>query len=134
MVEIDDFFPCWGNRNGTFSSAFSRPRNNSVLWVLILEKAWAKVNGSYDLTVGGQTSDAISCLTGAPSEFMSTKDVDISKLWSFISDSINMSYLVTASSKEVSGLEIDAYSKNSNVSGHSYTILSAIDVSSIKVL
>ncbi len=102
MVEIDDFFPCKVHKNGKFSSAFSRPRNNSVLWVLILEKAWAKVNGSYDLTEGGQTSDAISCLTGAPSKFMSTKDVEISKLWSFISDSINMSYLVTAGSMEVS--------------------------------
>ena len=53
MVEIDDFFPCWKGNQGNFSSAFSKPRNNNLLWVLILEKAWAKVNGSYDLTVGG---------------------------------------------------------------------------------
>jgi hypothetical protein len=53
MVEIDDFFPCWKGNHGNYSSSFSKPRNNSLLWVLILEKAWAKVNGSYDLTVGG---------------------------------------------------------------------------------
>ena len=47
IVEIDDFFPCQ-RKEGKFSSAFSRPRNNKVLWVLILEKAWAKANGSYD--------------------------------------------------------------------------------------
>ena len=74
MVEIDDFFPCWKGKRGHYSSAFSKPRNNNLLWVLILEKAWAKVNGSYDLTVGGQTYEAISCLTGAPSEFMSHKN------------------------------------------------------------
>ena len=76
IVEIDDYFPCWKHHNGTFTSAFSRPRNESVLWVLILEKAWAKINGSYDLTIGGDTSDAISCLTGAPSEFISHKKCD----------------------------------------------------------
>ena len=53
MVEIDDFFPCRKSKNREFESVFSQPRNNSLLWVLILEKAWAKVNGSYDLTVGG---------------------------------------------------------------------------------
>jgi hypothetical protein len=53
MVEIDDFFPCRKRKNGKFASVFSQPRNNSLLWVLILEKAWAKVNGSYDLTDGG---------------------------------------------------------------------------------
>ncbi len=53
MVEIDDFFPCRKRKNGTFYSVFSKPRNNYLLWVLILEKAWAKINGSYDLTDGG---------------------------------------------------------------------------------
>jgi len=37
-----------------------------LLWVLILEKAWAKLNGGYDLTDAGFTDEAISCLTGAP--------------------------------------------------------------------
>ena len=53
MVEIDDFFPCQKRKNGKFASVFSQPSNNSLLWVLILEKAWAKVNGSYDLIDGG---------------------------------------------------------------------------------
>jgi calpain-15 len=53
MVEIDDFFPCREEKPGKFESAFSIPYKNKVLWVLILEKAWAKVKGSYDLTHGG---------------------------------------------------------------------------------
>ncbi len=53
MVEIDDFFPCREGNFGIVSSAFSKPKNEKLLWVLILEKAWAKVNGAYDLTVGG---------------------------------------------------------------------------------
>ena len=41
---------------------------------------------------------------------------------------------MTTSSIEQSSEEKDQYSKNSDVSGHSYSILSAIDVSGIKVL
>jgi calpain-15 len=66
IIEIDDFFPCKKVNSNEFKSAFSKPRNNSLLWVLILEKSWAKLNGSYDLTDGGYTDEAISCLTGAP--------------------------------------------------------------------
>lgn len=53
VVEIDDYFPCFQDINGKYTSAFSKPKNNKLLWVLILEKAWAKVNGSYDLSSGG---------------------------------------------------------------------------------
>ncbi len=66
MVEIDDFFPCFEIKVNKFASAFSQPRNNNIMWVLILEKAWAKVNGAYDLSQGGFTYEAITCLTGAP--------------------------------------------------------------------
>ena len=65
IIFIDDFFPCKKIDN-IYLSAFSKPRENKLLWVLILEKAWAKVNGSYDLTYRGSATDAISCLTGAP--------------------------------------------------------------------
>ena len=67
VVEIDDYFPCWMDQYGKYTSAFSQPRNNNLLWVLILEKAWAKVNGSYEFIIGGYEYEPISCLTGAPS-------------------------------------------------------------------
>jgi hypothetical protein len=50
VVEIDDYFPCYKGIDGKYTSAFTKPKNNNLLWVLILEKAWAKANGSYDLT------------------------------------------------------------------------------------
>ncbi len=76
MIEIDDYFPCKSYDNKRYSSYFSHPRENRILWVLILEKAWAKVNGSYDLTVGGSTADVISCLTGAPTDYYNMSKID----------------------------------------------------------
>jgi len=43
-VVVDDRFPyCTQKENW----AFSRPTSGKEIWVLILEKAWAKIYGSY---------------------------------------------------------------------------------------
>ena len=42
LVTIDDFFPCYPKGQPLFSKGES-----NELWVLILEKAYAKLHGSY---------------------------------------------------------------------------------------
>ena len=49
-VYVDDYFPCKYGED----SAFARCKNNSdELWVTLMEKGWAKMNGSYDRISGG---------------------------------------------------------------------------------
>lgn len=36
--------------------------------MILLEKAFAKIHGSYEAITGGQSSESISTLIGAPSE------------------------------------------------------------------
>lgn len=43
-VVIDDYFPWCAHKNNW---AFSRSSNEKEIWVLLLEKAWAKIFGSY---------------------------------------------------------------------------------------
>ena len=42
--------------------------------MLLLEKAWAKVNGNYDNSQIGQISEAFRALTGAPVTFFNHND------------------------------------------------------------
>ena len=49
-VVVDDRFPYNEDRQNW---AFSRPSKSSEIWVLILEKAWAKIFGSYQRIEGG---------------------------------------------------------------------------------
>jgi calpain-15 len=63
-VVIDDYFPC-SIEGGPF---FSRNMIGNELWVLLLEKAYAKVHGNYFTLRGGYASEAFTDLTGCPTE------------------------------------------------------------------
>ena len=60
-VTVDDYFPCFPKD----TPIFSRSHGNE-LWVLILEKAYAKLHGSYTLLRGGWASEGMMDLTGCP--------------------------------------------------------------------
>lgn len=60
-VVIDNFIPC---RDG--SPCFTTAQGNE-LWTIILEKAWAKVHGSYERIEAGLANYVMRDLTGAPS-------------------------------------------------------------------
>jgi calpain-15 len=51
-VIVDDHFPC-KNNNPCFSSS-----DTQEIWAMLLEKAWAKLYGTYARTEGGQPSFA----------------------------------------------------------------------------
>ena len=57
-IVIDDFIPCRNNK-----PAFSKAKDKE-LWVILLEKAYAKMYGNYDKIEAGLTGQAIRDLTG----------------------------------------------------------------------
>ena len=61
-VIVDDFIPCLESDR---MPVFSRTTDNS-LWVMIIEKAYAKLHGSYLALRGGFCHEALSDLTGCP--------------------------------------------------------------------
>ena len=70
-VIVDDHLPC--NKNGGLAFASSR---DDEMWVSILEKAWAKLHGTYARTEGGLPCFACSHLVGVPSESFLHDDVE----------------------------------------------------------
>ena len=63
-IVLDEYFPVV-QRNGKYELAFSKTDQNE-LWVILLEKAYAKAYGSYWEIVGGDPVHALRDLTGAP--------------------------------------------------------------------
>jgi hypothetical protein len=59
-ITIDDYFPCIKGTNVYF---FTRP-SNFEFWPLLIEKAWAKVNGGYLNIINLWPGDLFRALTG----------------------------------------------------------------------
>ena len=89
-VIIDDFIPVRYD-NPTFSKS-----TGHELWVILLEKAFAKIHGSYLRIEAGLTSNALRDLTGAPSftKKIGEKDKD---LWEDLKNADKKGFLMTAS-------------------------------------
>lgn len=64
---------------------------------MLLEKAYAKIFGTYDRIEAGLTGDAIRDLTGAPYEWKNTSEGE-DKIWDFIYESYQKKYILTAGS------------------------------------
>ena len=61
-VILDDYIPCHRG-----APCFSNAHGNE-LWVILLEKAWAKLHGSYERIEAGFAENVLHDLTGAPTE------------------------------------------------------------------
>lgn len=94
-VTVDDYFPCYPMSGPMFSRS-----HGNELWVLILEKAYAKIHGNYFSIKNGQSVDALSDFTGCPTEtIIFDKNSDLASnngLWELLKDCDNQQYIISA--------------------------------------
>ena len=127
-VTIDDYFPYDTNIQGP---AFSQTKGNE-LWVLILEKAWAKLNGNYENTISGLTQDALSFLLPAPSYVIDHKftKLDDDKIWQMMLYFDKRGHIICGSSQNQE--EKKDLSERGIVSLHAYTISDIVEINAPK--
>ena len=69
-VVVDDFLPFKTSKcgKGNLKLAFAKSsKGDNELWMMLVEKAWAKVCGSYEAAEGGHVEEAFCALAGGPS-------------------------------------------------------------------
>ena len=71
VVTVDDYFPCYPNGGPIFSRAAG-----NELWVLLLEKAYAKLHGNYYTLRGGFANEGMMDLTGSPTDVLDFQHED----------------------------------------------------------
>ena len=99
--------------------AFSKGKDNE-LWVILLEKAYAKAFGSYYTIEGGDPADALRDLTGAPTEAMDDQQ-DTNKLWRFVLNAEKSHWIICCYTQST---DIREEQKCIGIiQGHAYTIL-----------
>ena len=110
LLILDHTIPCSGPNSGP---CYARARNNE-LWVMLLEKAYAKAYLGYKNIVLGFAGDALKDLTGAPSEYIDLENEE--KSWKGLKNARKENFALCASTK-TSELESNLISK------HNYAII-----------
>lgn len=124
-VIVDDYFPC-----SSGSLAFSEARRGA-LWVALIEKAYAKLHGSYAAIESGRITEALTTLTGAACEteplqpdFDDGPAIDTELLWAKLVSDKGKGYLTGVSSLSDDGSpEADGAEARGIVTGHAYSLL-----------
>jgi calpain-15 len=115
-VIVDDYFPCFPNGGPMFSRS-----NGNELWVLLLEKAYAKVHGGYKTLTGGLPHEAMMDLTGCPAMSLSFKEEKVQqmfnsgKLWELVKHCDEEGYLLAGAT---SGQDMWSDSEDRQASGN----------------
>ncbi len=124
LFEVDDYFVTDPTTN---SLAFAHPEGRE-LWVLLLEKLWAKVNGSFTNIEYGEEFEALNFLTGAPTECYvhTTMTVAWDELWVRILTADRDSCILTCSTK--TNQPEEAFARVGLQQYHVYSLLRAAEV------
>ncbi|KAH0895228.1 LOW QUALITY PROTEIN: hypothetical protein HID58_057657, partial [Brassica napus] len=119
-VVIDDWIPC----ESPGKPAFATSKRLNELWVSIVEKAYAKLHGSYEALEGGLVQDALVDLTGGAGEECSSTNRSC-KLWSQLLRFKQEGFLLGAGSPSGSDVHV---SSSGIVQGHAYSVLQVREV------
>lgn len=94
---------------------------------MLLEKAWAKVNGGYANIAAGITREALRTLTGASCKTFFT-DEERNELWDSLMEAQKNNYIMTACTDDFNNGS-DAYIDSVGICGsHAYSLLDVYEV------
>ena len=127
LVLIDDYLPYVGV--GFKQFAMSKSEENEI-WVALMEKAWAKVNGNYiRIGCGGTPNEVFDVLTEAYSEEITIKPNIKDTLWNKLVDGAKKGFVMTAGTSGNDDVEDVGLSP-----GHAFTVLGIHEIKGEKVI
>ena len=157
-VLIDDRLPCYSvyNENQTKKLVFAHCRLSNEFWVPLIEKAYAKLHGSYASLVSGCIDDGLVDMTGLVSKKMVKENLvgKSEQLWELMKERSKLKFegeiktqtgkKVTAKiytrNKSMMGCSVEHNGKNKEmevsmqghkigiIAGHAYSILDVFEI------
>ena len=94
IVIIDDFLPVLNNNELCFSKS-----SINEIWICLLEKAWAKINGGYSNIIKGFAHHSLEALTGFPCLNLMHSSYDYQYIYNYLFNNLKYIYIITGTSK-----------------------------------
>uniref|UniRef100_A0A8C5H6T5 Calpain 9 n=1 Tax=Gouania willdenowi TaxID=441366 RepID=A0A8C5H6T5_GOUWI len=121
-VVVDDKLPSVRNKLIMLHSA-----SNNEFWSALLEKAYAKMHGSYESLKGGSTMEAMEDFTGGVGEMYDTKSCP-DNMFAIMKKALNRGSMMGCSIDISSSAESEAKTSTGLVKGHAYSVTGVDEV------
>jgi calpain len=129
-VLVDDRLPTSGNK-----LIYMHSKERTEFWSALMEKAYAKLCGSYEAMEGGLTSEALTDFTGGIVEKFQLQEKTPKELWRIMKTASDKGSLMGCSIDTPPGGVMEGILPNGLVVGHAYSItcVRAIQVQTSRV-
>ena len=128
LILIDDYLPCI-SKQGYKQFAMGKSEEDEI-WVALIEKAFAKINGSYiRMGTGGSPNEVFDVCTEAYSEEIKVTYDQSDELWNKLIDGFDKGFVMTA------GTSANGFVEEVGLDcAHAYTVLGIYEINEEKVI